>query len=87
MSRPRKLTDEQRRQNKKAAHQKWRKDNPEKAKAGDKRRDDRQYVEDPDKIKQRNSTWQKNNLAWRREYNAARRAKRKADGIEHSTTD
>lgn len=82
MSRPRKLTDEERKARKKAAHQKWRADNPEKAKASDDRRYRKRYAEDPDTIKQRNSDWQKNNLAWRREYNKQRRAKRKAENTD-----
>jgi len=77
MSRPRIYTDEERKARKKAAHTKWRADNPDKARSGDKRRKDKQYAENGDAIRQKNSEWQKNNLAWRREYNAARRAKRK----------
>lgn len=68
MGRPRKLTDEERKARKKALHQKWRADNPDKAKASDKRRHDRQYTEDTAKIKQRNSDWQKANRERRRQY-------------------
>jgi hypothetical protein len=89
MSRSRKLTDEQRKANKKAAHTKWRADNPEKAKAGDDRRYQKRYAEDADTIKQRNSDWQKANLAWRRQYLKDWRARKKAENTdtEHSPTD
>jgi hypothetical protein len=73
------MSPEERQANKKASHQKWRADNPEKAKAGDKRRKDKQYTENGDAIRQKNSDWQKNNLAWRRQYLRDWRARKKAE--------